>query len=113
MEEKYINLIEEWCEVLEQKAFARYHGPHSKDQKTSYYWFKINKKYTKIIVTNRGSDSVHAFVDNNTLDIYKSANWNAPVKDKRYHLVDDFNELLQVCDPHGSYLYKRKAKVYV
>ena len=110
---EYLNFVEEWCEVLEHKAFARKHGTYSKNQQTTYFWFKINKKYTKIIQTNHGNDSVHAFVDNNTLDIYKSANWNAPVKDKRYHLVDDFNELLQVCDPHGSYLYKRKAKVCV
>ena len=111
LEEKYINFIEEWCEVLEYKAFARQHGAYSKNQKTTYFWFKINKKYTKIIKTDHGSDSVHAFLENNTLDIYKAATWNAPAKGARYNLFKDFNDILEVCQPNGGYLYKGK-KVY-
>ena len=111
LEEKYINFIEEWCEVLEYKAFARQHGAYSKNQKTTYFWFKINKKYTKIIKTDHGSDSVHAFLENDTLDIYKAATWNAPAKGARYNLFKDFNDILEVCQPNGGYLYKGK-KVY-
>ena len=111
LEEKYINFVEEWCEVLEHKAFARQHGAYSKNQKTTYFWFKINKKYTKIIKTDHGSDSVHAFLENDTLDIYKAATWNAPAKGARYNLFKDFNDILEVCQPNGGYLYKGK-KVY-
>ena len=106
-----LSLVEEWCEILEHKAFASQHGTYSKNQKTTYFWFKINKKYTKIIQTTHGSDSVHAFLENDTLDIYKAATWNSPAKDARYNLFTDFDRILEVCDHHGSYLYKGK-KVY-
>lgn len=110
MNEKYVNLIEEWCEVLEAKAFAAQYGTYSKSDQTMYFWFKINKKYTKIIQVDNGQESVHAFIDNKTLDIYKAASWNAPVKDKRYNLWDDFNSLLNDCEWTGGYLYKKGVK---
>ena len=109
---EYLNFVEEWCEVLEHKAFARQHGQWSKEKKTTYFHFKINKKYTKIIQTDHGNDSVHAFLENETLDIYKAATWNAPAKDARYNLFRDFDRVLEVCEPNGGYLYKSR-KVYV
>ena len=108
---EYLNFVEEWCEVLEHKAFARQHGQWSKEKKTTYFWFKINKKYTKIIQTDHGNDSVHAFLENETLDIYKAATWNSPAKDARYNLFRDFDHILEVCESNGGYLYKGK-KVY-
>ena len=113
LEEKYINFVEEWCEVLEHKAFASQHGTYSKNQKTTYFWFKINKKYTKIIKTSNGQDSVHAFLYNQTLDVYKAANWAAPAKGKRFNLLEDFDRILEMCDPSGGYLYNKGGlKVY-
>ena len=112
MIDKYLNFVEEWCEVLESKAFARQHGKWSKEQPTTFFHFKINKKYTKIIKTDHGNDSVHAFVDNSNLDILKAATWNAPAKGARYNLERDFNDILEVCESNGGYLYKGK-KVYV
>ena len=106
MIDKYINFVEEWCEILESKAFARQHGQWSKEQPTIFFHFKINKKYTKIIKTDHGNDSVHAFVDNSNLDIFKAATWNAPAKGARYNLERDFNDILEVCQPNGGYLYK-------
>ena len=109
---EYINFVEEWCEVLESKAFASQHGQWSKEKPTTFFHFKINKKYTKIIRTTHGSDSVHAFVDNSNLDILKAAAWNLPAKGARYNLVENFDRVLEVCDPHGGNLYqKTKAKV--
>ena len=53
-----------------------------------------------------------AFVDNSNLDILKAAAWNLPAKGARYNLVENFDRVLEVCDPHGGYLYqKTKAKV--
>ena len=106
-------MVEEWCEVLEHKAFARENGIYSKNQKTTYFWFKINKKYTKIIKTSNGQDSVHAFLYNQTLDVYKAANWAAPAKGKRFNLLEDFDRILEMCDPSGGYLYNKGGlKVY-
>lgn len=107
----HLSLVQELCEVLESKAFAKYYGKWSKEPRTTFFDFKINKKYTKIIQTNHGSNSVHAFINNDNLDMLKAATWNSPAKDARYNLLRDFNDLLEVCDPHGGYLYKNKTLV--
>ena len=107
MDDKYHNMVDEWCEILEAKAYEKQHGFAYGREKDTYFYYKVNKKYTKIIKVNCGSESVHAFMDNNTLDIYKAANWAAPAKGVRYNLWNDFNELLDQCDPSGGYLYKR------
>ena len=104
---EYINFVEEWCEILESKFKAKY--PTNPPVK---YGFKINKKYTKIMRIESSGSSVHAFVDNSNLDILKAATWNAPAKGARYNLERDFNDILEVCQPNGGYLYKgRKVTV--
>ena len=98
---EYINFVEEWCEILESKFQSTYPTNHPVK-----YGFKINKKYTKIIrVDSGGSSSVHAFVDNSNMDILKAATWNSPAKGARYNLAENFDRVLEVCDPHGGYLY--------
>ena len=104
---EYINFVEEWCEILESKFKAKY--PTNPPVK---YDFKINKKYTKIMRIESSGSSVHAFVDNSNLDILKAATWNSPAKGARYNLAKNFDRVLEVCDPHGGYLYSgRKATV--
>jgi len=112
MKQEHIDLIDEWCNVLEIKT--------NKDisyRNRTYFWFKINKKYTKIVKVDGWDqqESVHAFVDNKTLDVYKAATWKAPFKDARYNLSTSFNELLNDCEWTGGYLYKsgvKKVKAY-
>ena len=48
------------------------------------YKFSIDtgRKYHKIVQTcSDGAQSVHAFVDKNTGELYKAASWKAPAKD--------------------------------
>lgn len=103
-------LIDFWCDYLEAQANQ---GTESKD---TYFWFKVNKKYTKIIMVDHVKvETAHAFVDNKTLDIYKPASWNAPVKESKYNLEHDYEQLLNDCEWTGGYLYKngvKKVKVY-
>jgi hypothetical protein len=73
------------------------------------------KKYHKIImVIDNGpgrhiSRSVHAFVDKNTGEVYKSASWKSPAKGVRYdlRLIKDREYVLENCDWAGGYLYAR------
>ena len=75
------------------------------------YKFSIvtGRKYHKIVQTCcDGSQSVHAFVDKNTGELYKPASWKAPAKDVRFDLriIEQREWVLENCDWAGGYLYK-------
>ena len=75
------------------------------------YKFSIvtGRKYHKIVQTcSDGSQSVHAFVDKNTGELYKAASWKAPAKDVRFDLriIEQREWVLENCDWAGGYLYK-------
>jgi len=79
------------------------------------YVIESGRKYHKIImVIDNGpgrhvSRSVHAFVDKNTGEIYKSASWKSPAKGVRYdlRLIKDREWLLENADWASNYLYAR------
>jgi hypothetical protein len=64
-------------------------------------------KYLKIVMSDHGSKSVHAFVHRQTGCVYKPASWRAPAKHVRYQLLDDasFEQCLKRADWAGGYLY--------
>lgn len=68
------------------------------------------KRFDKIVIDERqtgGSQRhVHAFVERETLDLYKAATWNAPAKGPRYNLIRDAELLKQRVEFTGGYLYK-------
>lgn len=94
-----------WLDTLEHKAKKQTYG----DEQAVYYFFKENKKYYKITQVWEGVETIHAFVDKKTGDIYKPASYYAPYKDSRYNLFNEFDKLLNECDWAGSYLYKRRG----
>jgi hypothetical protein len=72
------------------------------------YVIESGKKYHKVIlIDGGGSRSVHAFIDKQTGEVYKSASWKAPAKGVRYdlRLIEDREYLLQNADWSGGYLY--------
>lgn len=75
------------------------------------FYIESGRKYHKIIhrTTDNGSQSVHAFVDKKTGDVYKSASWKAPAKGVRYNLLDESSreECYSRADWAGGYLYIR------
>jgi hypothetical protein len=79
------------------------------------YVIESGRKYHKIImVIDNGpgrhiSRSVHAFVDKQTGEIYKSASFKSPAKGVRYdlRLIKDREFLFEKADWSGSYLYAR------
>jgi len=87
------------CEAL------RMNGPDGYD-----FYPETGRKYHKIVmVDNGGSRSVHAFIDKNTGEVYKSASWKAPAKGVRYDLriIEQREWLLENADWAGSYLYAK------
>jgi hypothetical protein len=74
------------------------------------YTIETGKKYHKVIfVDGGGNRSVHAFVDKNTGEVYKSATWKSPAKGVRYdlRLIADREYLLENADWSGGYLYAK------
>ena len=49
---------------------------------------KEGRKYIKINMINN-QESVHAFIDRKTGDVFKPASWRGPAKIARYNLLDD------------------------
>jgi hypothetical protein len=74
------------------------------------YVIESGKKYHKVVMVDAGSSrSVHAFVDKNTGELYKSASWKSPAKGVRYdlRLIADREYLLKNADWSGVYLYAK------
>jgi hypothetical protein len=74
------------------------------------YEFTIQsgRKYHKIMMSANGSQSVHAFVDKKTGEVYKPASIKAPAKGVRFNLliIQEREFVLENCDWSGGYLYK-------
>ena len=91
------------CDALEQDFKSRY--PNSDPYKFS---IESGRKYHKIVMeTESQSQSVHAFVDQKTGEVYKPASWKAPAKHVRYNLlmIDSREQCFEQADWAGSYLY--------
>lgn len=73
------------------------------------FYPETGRKYHKIVMNARGSRSVHAFIDKQTGQVYKSASWKTPAKGVRYdlRLITDREYLLEHADWSGAYLYAR------
>jgi len=69
---------------------------------------KEGRKYIKICHYTP-QESVHAFVDKKTGEMYKAASIKAPAKGVRFDLriITQREEVLDKCDWAGGYLYKK------
>ena len=77
------------------------------------YGYELNSsgtKYHKIFMCIEGKrDSIHAFIDKKTGEVYKPASLKAPAKGVRYDLriIEQREWLLENADWAGSYLYAK------
>ena len=77
------------------------------------YGYELNsdgRKYHKIYMTINGRrDSIHAFIDKQTGEVYKPASVKAPAKGVRYNMlsITSREEMFEKCDWAGGYLYMR------
>lgn len=93
-------LTAELCAILKADYYKR------RDPLDYDFTFEAGRKYYKVIMVNN-QQSVHAFVDKKTGDLYKAAGWNAPAKGVRFNLLTDMEMLKSIADWSGSYLYAR------
>jgi len=92
------------CDALTQVA------PTSIGYNYGYELDSSGRKYHKIYMTINGKrDSIHAFIDKKTGEVYKPASVKAPAKGVRYNLlsIPSREEMFEKCDWAGGYLYMR------
>ena len=93
------------CDALQQN----YQRQHPNGRNYSYALVS-GRKYHKLMQCVDGqTESVHAFIDRKTGEVYKPASYKAPAKHVRYNLniIQEREECLEKCDFAGSYLYLR------
>ena len=87
------------CDALTQDAPDRY-----------FYSLESARKYHKIFMhIGDRRDSIHAFVDKKTGEVYKPASVKAPAKGVRFdlRLIEQREWLMEHADWAGGYLYLR------
>ena len=124
--------VEEWCQMLclalehnfideairRQKFFAANDSSDFTNDRIEaikngdHYKFVVEsgRKYHKIVQTDKsGCQSVHAFVDKKTGELYKAASYKAPAKGVRFdlRLIEQREWVLKNCDWAGGYLYMK------
>ena len=103
----YLNIVKYGmmlCDALTQVA------PTSVGYNYGYELDSSGRKYHKIYMTINGKrDSIHAFIDKKTGEVYKPANTKQPAKGVRFNLllIKDREWLLENADWAGGYLYMR------
>ena len=74
-----------------------------------FYLDSMGRKYHKIFMTKNGKqDSIHAFIDKKTGEMYKPASIKAPAKGVRFNLLimQERQFVLDNCEWTGGYLYR-------
>jgi len=94
------------CDALQQNHQRQY--PNS--GRNYSYALISGRKYHKVMQCVDGqTESVHAFIDKKTGEVYKASSYKAPAKGVRYdlRLIEQREWLFENADWAGSYLYIR------
>jgi len=92
------------CDALQQN----YQRQHPNGRNYSYALIS-GRKYHKVMQCVDGqTESVHAFIDKKTGEVYKAASYKAPAKGVRFNLliIQEREFVLENCDWAGGYLYR-------
>ena len=93
------------CDALQQNHLRQY--PNS--GRNYSYALISGRKYHKVMQCVDGqTESVHAFIDKKTGEVYKAASYKAPAKGVRFNLlvIEEREFVLENCDWAGGYLYR-------
>ena len=93
------------CDALQQN----YQRRHPNGRNYSYALIS-GRKYHKVMQCVDGqTESVHAFIDKKTGEVYKAASYKAPAKGVRFdlRLIEQRDWLFENADWAGGYLYVR------
>ena len=94
------------CDALQQNHQRQY--PNS--GRNYSYALISGRKYHKVMQCVDGqTESVHAFIDKKTGEVYKAASYKSPAKGVRFdlRLIEQREWLFENADWAGSYLYSR------
>ena len=94
---------------VEEKAYYEMKIKEAQEKCDVEFTFEEGRKYFKVMFRDSGgSQSVHAFVDRKTGELYKAASFKSPAKGVRFdlRLIKDRDFVLENCDWAGGYLYK-------
>ena len=92
------------CDALQQS----HQRSHPNGQNYSYALVS-GRKYHKVMQCINGeTESVHAFIDRKSGELYKAASYKAPAKGVRFNLliITEREFVLKNCDWAGGYLYR-------
>ena len=92
------------CDALQQS----HQRSHPNGRNYSYALIS-GRKYHKVMQCVDGqTESVHAFIDKKTGEVYKPASVKAPAKGVRFNLliIQEREFVLENCDWAGGYLYR-------
>ena len=92
------------CDALQQS----HQRSHPNGQNYSYALVS-GRKYHKVMqCVNGETESVHAFIDRKSGELYKAASYKAPAKGVRFNLliITEREFVLENCDWAGGYLYR-------
>ena len=95
---------------VEEKAYYESKIEEAKKECAVSFTIDEGRKYLKIMFRDSGGgNSVHAFVDKKTGEVYKAASFKAPAKGVRFDLriMEQREAVFQNCDWSGGYLYMR------
>ena len=103
-----VDTVYERAHKLAQTLQSNYDGRYPNISGDTVFDIKEGRKYIKISMINN-QESVHAFIDRKTGDVFKPASWRGPAKIARYNLLDDksYQQCLSRADWAGGYLYIR------
>jgi hypothetical protein len=88
------------CDALKQDAPDNYfYDLDSSGRKYHKIWMYIGDR----------RDSIHAFIDKKTGEVFKPASVKAPAKHARYNvlMINSREQMLENCDWAGGYLYMK------
>lgn len=112
--EEWLRLLNEAEELRRVEVNAKHRAEFGRDlyESARYATFTLDRpgrKFTRVVMTTEHGDrSVHAFFDQQTGDVYKSAGWGAPAKGVRYNLLDaeSRERMFARLTFTGGYLYR-------
>ena len=105
----HLNIVK-WCLKLCDVLQANYQSQYSHGSNYTFALDSSGRKYHKVFMYINGQrDSIHAFIDKKTGDVFKPASFKAPAKGARYNVlnIQSREEMFERADWAGCYLYIR------
>jgi len=104
-----LNIVK-YCLMLCDALQADYQSKYNRGSNYTFALDSSGRRYHKVFMYRDGQrDSIHAFIDKKTGDVFKPASFKAPAKGARYNVlnIQSREEMFKYADWAGSYLYIR------